>query len=66
LTEKAKVTQLRCDYTAIYPKATHAKTATMVTHSGMPKAMSTATSQADFDRLKPQGSLGTIVNLLGG
>lgn len=31
-----------------------------VTHSGMPKAQSTATSQADFDRLKPQGSQGTI------
>ena len=31
-----------------------------VTHSGMPKAQSTATSQADFDRLKPRGSQGTI------
>ena len=31
-----------------------------VTQSGMPKDQSTATSQADFDRLKPQGSQGTM------
>ena len=30
------------------------------TASGMPSAVSSATSQADFDRLKPQGSQGTI------
>ena len=28
--------------------------------SGMPTATSTSTSQADYDRLKPQGSQGTI------
>lgn len=28
--------------------------------SGMPSAASSATSQADYDRLKPQGSQGTI------
>ena len=30
------------------------------TANGMPSAVSTATSQADYDRLKPQGSQGTI------
>ena len=30
------------------------------TGSGMPSAASSATSQADYDRLKPQGSQGTI------
>lgn len=30
------------------------------TASGMPAAVSSATSQADYDRLKPQGSQGTI------
>ena len=28
--------------------------------SGMPPATSTATSQADYDKLKPQGTLGTL------
>lgn len=28
--------------------------------SGMPQATSTATSQADYDRLKPQGTQGTV------
>ena len=28
--------------------------------SGMPKATSTATSQADYDKLKPQGTQGTV------
>ncbi|MDA9274473.1 hypothetical protein N9Q06_00370 [bacterium] len=30
------------------------------TANGMPSAASSATSQADYDRLKPQGSQGTI------
>ena len=30
------------------------------TGSGMPSAISTATSQADYDRLKPQGAQGPI------
>ena len=30
------------------------------TASGMPSAVSSATSQADYDRLKPQGSQGSI------
>ena len=30
------------------------------TANGMPSAVSTATSQSDYDRLKPQGSQGTI------
>ena len=31
--------------------------------SGMPPAISTATSQADYDRLKPQGTQGTVGGL---
>ena len=31
--------------------------------SGMPQATSTATSQADYDRLKPQGTQGTVGGL---
>jgi len=31
--------------------------------SGMPQAASTATSQADYDRLKPQGTQGTVGGL---
>ena len=30
---------------------------------GMPSALSTATSQADYDRLKPQGTQGTVGGL---
>ena len=31
--------------------------------SGMPQATSTATSQADYDKLKPQGTQGTVGGL---
>ena len=31
--------------------------------SGMPQAASTSTSQADYDRLKPQGTQGTVGGL---
>ena len=40
------------------PQATANSTA-----SGMPSAVSIATSQADYDRLKPQGTQGTISTL---
>jgi hypothetical protein len=42
------------------PNAQQSQTTPNATSGGMPSAVSTATSQADFDRLKPQGSQGTI------
>jgi hypothetical protein len=38
-------------------------TAPQQSSSGMPQATSTATSQADYDRLKPQGTQGTVGGL---
>ena len=35
-------------------------TATQPSASGMPQVTSTATSQADYDKLKPQGTQGTL------
>ena len=37
--------------------------ATQQSASGMPQATSTATSQADYDKLKPQGTQGTVGGL---
>jgi len=38
-------------------------TAPQQSSSGMPQVTSTATSQADYDRLKPQGTQGTVGGL---
>ena len=40
--------------------AQQSQTTPNATSGGMPSAVSTATSQADYDRLKPQSSQGTI------
>jgi hypothetical protein len=42
------------------PNVPQPQTTANSTASGMPAAASSATSQADYDRLKPQGSQGTI------
>lgn len=42
------------------PNVQQPQTTANSTASGMPSAASSATSQADYDRLKPQGSQGTI------
>ena len=42
------------------PNVPQPQTTANSTGSGMPSAASSATSQADYDRLKPQGSQGTI------
>jgi hypothetical protein len=42
------------------PNVPQPQTTASSTASGMPSAASSATSQADYDRLKPQGSQGTI------
>ena len=42
------------------PNVPQPQTTANSTASGMPSAASSATSQADYDRLKPQGSQGTI------
>ena len=41
------------------PNEPQPQTTASSTASGMPSAASSATSQADYDRLKPQGSQGT-------
>lgn len=42
------------------PNEQQSQTTPNATSGGMPSAVSTATSQADYDSLKPQGSQGTI------
>ena len=42
------------------PNEQQSQTTPNATSGGMPSAVSTATSQADYDRLKPQGSQGPI------
>jgi hypothetical protein len=42
------------------PNVPQPQTTANSTANGMPSAASSATSQADYDRLKPQGSQGTI------
>jgi len=42
------------------PNRLQPKTTANSTASGMPSAVASATSQADYDRLKPQGSQGPI------
>ena len=42
------------------PNVPQPQTTANSTASGMPSAASSATSQANYDRLKPQGSKGTI------
>jgi len=42
------------------PNVPQPQTTASSTASGMPSAASSATSQADYDRLKPQGSQGPI------
>ena len=42
------------------PNVPQPQTTASSTGGGMPSAASSATSQADYDRLKPQGSQGTI------
>jgi len=42
------------------PNVPKPQTTANSTGSGMPSAVSSSTSQADYDRLKPQGSQGTI------
>ena len=42
------------------PNVQRPQTTASSTGGGMPSAVSSATSQADYDRLKPQGSQGTI------
>ena len=42
------------------PNVPQPPTTASSTGGGMPSAVSSATSQADYDRLKPQGSQGTI------
>jgi hypothetical protein len=42
------------------PNAQQSQTTPNATSGGMPSAVSTATSQADYDRLKPQGAQGPI------
>ena len=42
------------------PNAPQPQTTPNATSGGMPSAVSIATSQADYDSLKPQGSQGTI------
>lgn len=42
------------------PNVQQPQTTANSTASGMPAAVSSSTSQADYDRLKPQGSQGTI------
>ena len=42
------------------PNVPQPQTTANSTASGMPAAASSTTSQADYDRLKPQGSQGTI------
>ena len=42
------------------PNVQQPQTTANSTGSGMPSAVSSSTSQADYDRLKPQGSQGTI------
>ena len=42
------------------PNVPQPQTTANSTASGMPSAVSSATSQADYDRLKPQSSQGTI------
>ena len=51
---------------ATVPKPSASKppaTAPQQSPSGMPQATSTATSQADYDKLKPQGTQGTVGGL---
>ena len=42
------------------PNVSQPQTTADTTVSGMPSAVSSATSQADYDKLKPQGSQGPI------
>jgi hypothetical protein len=42
------------------PNVQQPQTTANSTASGMPSAVSSATSQADYDRLKPKGSQGAI------
>ena len=45
------------------PNVPQPQTTANSTASGMPSAASSATSQADYDRLKPQGTQGTLGGL---